>query len=161
MPPITPFSGTVTANAGTGTFANHDSSPATTPVSGTITANAGTGVFYTDNAPGQTVDIAGTVTANAGTGTFANNDSSPADTPVKNAAAPNDILSVHDSGSQTVSCVSGCSGGGGGAYNGPSSDQVETWAQWILYGIALMAGLVAVLWIMNLLLPTFFGRFET
>jgi hypothetical protein len=109
----------------------------------------------------SSVTVSGTVTANAGTGTFSTHDSSPADTPVKNAAAPNDILSVHDSGSQTVSCVSGCSGGGGGAYNGPSSDQVETWAQWILYGIALMAGLVAVLWIMNLLLPTFFGRFET
>jgi hypothetical protein len=62
-----PVSGTVTANAGTGTFAV--SGPLTdtqlrasaVPVSGTVTANAGTGTFT----------ISGTVTANAGTGTFA------------------------------------------------------------------------------------------
>ena len=36
-------------------------------VDGTITADAGTGTFYVDNAAGQTVDVAGTVTANLGT----------------------------------------------------------------------------------------------
>ncbi len=75
-----PVSGTVTANAGTGTFT----------VSGTVTANAGTGTFTTQdtaahmttapvgtesgivtrNIPSGTQAVSGTVTANAGTGTF-------------------------------------------------------------------------------------------
>src|ERR1051326_1924647 len=75
-------SGTVTANAGTGTFSTRDASPATTPVSGTITANAGTGTFSTHDASPATTPVSGTVTANAGTGTFSTHDSSPATTPV-------------------------------------------------------------------------------
>lgn len=62
-----PVSGTITANAGTGTLAV--SGPVTdtqlratpVPVSGTVTANVGTG----------TQPVSGTVTANAGTGTMA------------------------------------------------------------------------------------------
>jgi hypothetical protein len=63
-------SGTITANAGSGTFT----------VAGTVTANAGTGTFTVD-ASGHTVPVSGTffqatqpvsgtVTANAGTGNF-------------------------------------------------------------------------------------------
>ena len=64
-----PVSGTVTANAGTGTF-TVDGSGVTQPVSGTVTANAGTGTFTVDGS-GVTQPVSGTVTANAGTGTFA------------------------------------------------------------------------------------------
>lgn len=63
-----PVSGTVTANAGTGTF-TVDGSGHTQPVSGTVTANAGTGTFTVDGS-GHTQPVSGTVTANAGTGTF-------------------------------------------------------------------------------------------
>lgn len=72
-----PVSGTVTANAGTGTFT----------VSGTVTANAGTGNFNVIGtgtagtpatgvvtvqgiASGTAIPVSGTVTANAGTGNF-------------------------------------------------------------------------------------------
>lgn len=78
-----PISGTVTANAGTGTLAV--SGPLTdtqlrataVPISGTVTANAGTGTLavsgpLTDTQLRATpVPISGTVTANAGTGTLA------------------------------------------------------------------------------------------
>ena len=46
-----------------------DGSGATQPISGTVTANAGTGTFTVDGS-GVTQPISGTVTANAGTGTF-------------------------------------------------------------------------------------------
>jgi len=63
-----PVSGTVTANAGTGTFVVGDGVGNLT-VDGTVTANAGTGTFIVGDGVGNlTVD--GTVTANAGTGTF-------------------------------------------------------------------------------------------
>jgi len=79
---VLPVSGTVTANAGTGTLAV--SGPLTdtqlrataVPVSGTVTANAGTGTLavsgpLTDTQLRATaVPVSGTVTANAGTGTF-------------------------------------------------------------------------------------------
>ena len=78
-----PVSGTVTANAGTGTLAV--SGPLTdtqlratpVPVSGTVTANAGTGTLavsgpLTDTQLRATpVPVSGTVTANAGIGTLA------------------------------------------------------------------------------------------
>lgn len=63
-----PVSGTITANAGTGTF-TVDGSGVTQPVSGTITANAGTGTFTVDGSA-VTQPVSGTITANAGTGDF-------------------------------------------------------------------------------------------
>ena len=79
-----PISGTVTANAGTGTFAV-DGSGFTQPVSGTVTADAGTGfpglgtagsahanvITVQGIASGTVLPVSGTVTANAGTGNFA------------------------------------------------------------------------------------------
>lgn len=50
-----------------------DGSATTQPISGTVTANAGTGTFTVDGS-GVTQPVSGTVTANAGTGAF-NNDS--------------------------------------------------------------------------------------
>lgn len=47
-----------------------DPSVATQPISGTVTANAGTGTFTTDGSA-HTQPVSGTVTANAGSGTLA------------------------------------------------------------------------------------------
>jgi len=58
-----PISGTITANAGSGTF-TVDGSGVTQPVSGTVIANAGSGTFVVS------VSNSPTVTANAGTGVF-------------------------------------------------------------------------------------------
>ena len=58
-----PISGTITANAGSGTF-TVDGSGHTQPVSGTVIANAGSGTFVVS------VSNSPTVTANAGTGVF-------------------------------------------------------------------------------------------
>ena len=84
-----PVSGTVTANAGTGTLAVNANITnasiavtgtfwqATQPVSGTVTANAGTGTLAVSGPLTDTqlrvtaVPVSGTVTANAGTGTLA------------------------------------------------------------------------------------------
>lgn len=64
-----PVSGTVTANAGTGTF-TVDGSGVTQPVSGTVTANAGTGTFTVDGS-GVTQPVSGTVAVSSVGGTVA------------------------------------------------------------------------------------------
>ena len=73
-----PVSGTVTANAGTGTLLV-DGSAVTQPVSGTVTANAGTGTLLVDGSA-VTQPVSGTVTADAGTGSLTVN--APVATPV-------------------------------------------------------------------------------
>ena len=70
-----PVSGTVTANAGTGSFtvAQATAGNLNATVVGTVTANAGTGSFTVSQATGtnlHTVVDSGSITANAGTGTF-------------------------------------------------------------------------------------------
>ena len=95
-----PVSGTVTANAGTGTFAV-DGSGFTQPVSGTVTADAGTGfpglgtagtahanvISVQGIASGTALAVSGTVTANAGTGTMTV-DGSAVTQPVSAASLP-------------------------------------------------------------------------
>jgi len=63
-----------------------DGSGVTQPVSGTVTANAGTGTFLVDGSA-HTQPVSGTVTANAGTGTFLV-DGSAHTQPISAAALP-------------------------------------------------------------------------